>query len=185
MDRYRQKNKKQKKQIGQKIGTVDKTVDREYEEEARRLLSFETKVQAMYKACCFLSFFFSFGLLPERLVQEAKTYLDAVRSMAMTQQRIAASINAFYDETAVLALCGLKYKDAMDLVDSTVRVEMDNTFRYTALEPMQRFLALFPDLHEATKKRNNKGLDYDSQRTKVRKVEHYILFFFHSTKDQR
>mgnify|MGYP006932268835 CR=1 FL=1 len=33
--------------------------------------------------------------------------------MSLAQQRIAEAITSFYDDTAVLGLCGLKFKDAM------------------------------------------------------------------------
>ena len=42
--------------------------------------------------------------------------------------------------------------------------------RTTVLEPISRFCAYFPDINECIKKRNNKLLDYDSMRAKVKKL---------------
>jgi hypothetical protein len=40
----------------------------------------------------------------------------------------------------------------------------------TVLEPISRFCAYFPDINECIKKRNNKLLDYDAVRAKVKKL---------------
>ena len=42
--------------------------------------------------------------------------------------------------------------------------------RTTVLEPISRFCAYFPDINECIKKRNHKLLDYDSMRSKVKKL---------------
>lgn len=42
--------------------------------------------------------------------------------------------------------------------------------RETLLEPLSRFVSLYPDIHEAIKRRNNKLLDYDRLRTQVKKM---------------
>lgn len=42
--------------------------------------------------------------------------------------------------------------------------------RATVLEPISRFCAYFPDINECIKKRNNKLLDYDSMRSKVKRL---------------
>ncbi|KAK4501140.1 hypothetical protein PRZ48_006946 [Zasmidium cellare] len=43
-------------------------------------------------------------------------------------------------------------------------------YRTTVLEPINRFCAYFPDINECIKKRNHKMLDYDSMRSKVKKL---------------
>jgi bridging integrator 3 len=42
--------------------------------------------------------------------------------------------------------------------------------RTTVLEPISRFCAYFPDINECIKKRNNKLLDYDAVRSRVKKL---------------
>jgi len=90
--------------------------------------------------------------------------------MNLSQLRIAETITNFYDETATLGLCGLKYRDAMTSIDTDVKGITDSNFRNTVLEPIGRFNSVIPDFHEAIKKRNNKLLDYDSLRDKVKSL---------------
>eukprot|EP00999_Lentomonas_sp_LEN2_P000584 NODE_1582_length_805_cov_15.889381_g1533_i0.p1 GENE.NODE_1582_length_805_cov_15.889381_g1533_i0~~NODE_1582_length_805_cov_15.889381_g1533_i0.p1 ORF type:complete len:261 (-),score=52.35 NODE_1582_length_805_cov_15.889381_g1533_i0:5-787(-) len=134
----------------QKAGAVDKTVDKQYEDVETRWKDFERKM--------------------ETLLKDSKSYLDAIRQMTIAQHRIAEQITLFYDETAVLGLLGLKYKDASEMMDNEFRRNIDAVLRETVLEPLGRFVALFPDIHEAMKKRANKLLDYDAIKTKVRKL---------------
>ncbi|GAB7334744.1 hypothetical protein MBLNU13_g06676t1 [Cladosporium sp. NU13] len=47
---------------------------------------------------------------------------------------------------------------------------MDFIYRTTVLEPINRFCAYFPDINECIKKRNHKMLDYDSMRSKVKRL---------------
>lgn len=46
----------------------------------------------------------------------------------------------------------------------------DEVFRTTVLEPFGRFCSYFPEVNEAIKRRQKKLLDYDTQRSKVRKL---------------
>lgn len=43
-------------------------------------------------------------------------------------------------------------------------------FRGTLLDPLNLFIHHFSEVNEVIKKRNNKLLDYDAARTKVRKL---------------
>ncbi|GAB7362201.1 hypothetical protein MBLNU230_g2227t1 [Neophaeotheca triangularis] len=47
---------------------------------------------------------------------------------------------------------------------------IDDVYRQTILEPINRFCAYFPDINECIKKRNHKMLDYDSMRSKVKRL---------------
>jgi len=51
-----------------------------------------------------------------------------------------------------------------------VRVLSSRFYRTTVLEPISRFCAYFPDINECIKKRNHKLLDYDSMRSKVKRL---------------
>ena len=42
--------------------------------------------------------------------------------------------------------------------------------RTTLLEPLGRFVSLFPDVNTTIKRRNDKLLDYDALRTRVKKL---------------
>ena len=65
--------------IMMRTGAVEKTVDKEYEDEERRFKILEGKINSLNK--------------------EAKGYLDAVRAMTLAQSRMAETINQFYEES--------------------------------------------------------------------------------------
>ena len=44
--------------------------------------------------------------------------------MTIAQQRIADTINQFYDESAALAGCGLRYTEAANTLDEEVRTAL-------------------------------------------------------------
>ncbi|KAJ3181571.1 hypothetical protein HDU85_003513 [Gaertneriomyces sp. JEL0708] len=136
--------------VMQSTGAIDKTVDREFEEEEKRLKVLENKV--------------------ENLHREAKGYLDAVRGMTLSETRIAETITNFYEENSTLGYAGAQYKLAVTRMDEEARSELDNTYRKTVLEPLGKFVAVFPDFNDARKIRAKKLLDYDRTRTAVRKL---------------
>ncbi|KAF9915926.1 hypothetical protein BX616_005050 [Lobosporangium transversale] len=133
-----------------KTGNIDRTTDREFEEEEKRFRSLEQKV--------------------EKLQKEANGYAQAVRHMTGSQLKIASTIDQFYDEGAPMGIYGVKYKEAVAKLEQQTQDEVDATFRTTVLEPIGRYSAYFPEINEAIKRRNKKLLDYDSARSKVRKL---------------
>ncbi|RKO83798.1 hypothetical protein BDK51DRAFT_28484 [Blyttiomyces helicus] len=136
--------------VMQSTGAIDKTVDREFEEEERRYRSLENKVEKLHK--------------------EAKGYLDAVRAMTLAQQRIAETVNNFYEDGAPLGYAGMQYKTAVEQMDEEARTELDTNYRTTVLDPLGKFIAVFPDFNEAIKRRQKKLLDYDRLRSQARKL---------------
>jgi amphiphysin len=90
--------------------------------------------------------------------------------MCACQKRIAESICLFYGELDELSLCGMKYKELVDNIDAKSRVEMDETFRKTVLEPTSRYTGYFPVINDVIKKRSKKLLDYDAARSKAKKL---------------
>ncbi|KAI8824018.1 uncharacterized protein EV422DRAFT_518625 [Fimicolochytrium jonesii] len=136
--------------VMQSTGAIDKTIDREFEEEEKRFKSLENK--------------------SENLHREAKGYLDAVRGMTLAQQRIAETITGFYEEGSPLGYAGAQYKLAVTKLDEEARTELDTTYRVAVLDPLGRLSAVFPDFNEARKIRAKKLLDYDRVRSNVRKL---------------
>ncbi|KAI8592999.1 hypothetical protein BDZ88DRAFT_405151 [Geranomyces variabilis] len=136
--------------VMQSAGAVDKTIDREFEEEEKRLKSLENKTDNLHR--------------------EAKGYLDAVRSMSLAQQRISETINAFYEEGSPLGYAGSQYKLAVTKLDEEARAELDTNYRIAVLDPLGRLAGVFPDFNEARKIRAKKLLDYDRVRSNVRKI---------------
>ncbi|KDQ21578.1 hypothetical protein BOTBODRAFT_50187 [Botryobasidium botryosum FD-172 SS1] len=137
----------------QKTGQIERTVDREFEEEEAKFKTFEKESQALQK--------------------ESKAYLDAMRSMTATQARLADTIDAFYgaaDKSSEGAMAGHAYKRAVDELDTVISRELDTPYRTTVLEPVGKMCAYFPVINETIAKRNKKLLDYDAARSKVRKL---------------
>ncbi|KAL0089420.1 BAR adaptor protein Hob3 [Phycomyces blakesleeanus] len=134
----------------QRTGISDRTIDSEFEEEYERFKTLEQK--------------------SEKLTKEAKGYLDSLRAMTTAQTRIAQTIGHFYDDSAPMGPAGHEYKRAVERLDEEARTELDVAFRTTVLEPLTRFCSYFPEIHEAIKRRQKKLLDYDNQRSKVRKL---------------
>ncbi|KAI9341570.1 hypothetical protein DFJ73DRAFT_645383 [Zopfochytrium polystomum] len=128
-------------QVMQSVGQMDKTVDKEFDEQEKRYRILESK--------------------SEKLHREAKGYLDSVRAMTVAQQRIAETVDHFYDETSPLGYAGLQYKQAVEKMDEEARTELDTNYRVTVLDPLGKLIQCFPDFNEAIKKRQKKLLDYD------------------------
>ncbi|KAF9158420.1 hypothetical protein DFQ27_007054 [Actinomortierella ambigua] len=133
-----------------KTGNIDKTSDREFDEEERRLKLLEAKAEKLHK--------------------EARGYVDAVRGMTGAQLRIASTIDQFYDEGAPMGIYGVKYKEAVTKLDEQAREDIDSAYRTTVLEPIGRFAAYFPEINEGLRRRQKKLIDYDTARAKVRKL---------------
>ncbi|KAJ3039769.1 hypothetical protein HDV00_011896 [Rhizophlyctis rosea] len=134
----------------QSAGALEKTVDREFEEEEKRFRNLEAKVDKLHK--------------------EAKGYLDAVRAMTLAQQRIADTVDHFYEQGAPLGYAGMQYKLAVQKIDEDAKTELDTNFRVTVLDPLGKLAAVFPEFNETIKRRQKKLLDYDRLRSGVRKL---------------
>ncbi|KAF9139859.1 hypothetical protein BGX30_007391 [Mortierella sp. GBA39] len=133
-----------------KTGSQDRTSDREFEEEERRFKSLDQKV--------------------ERLHKEAVGYSQSVKNMTGSQLKIASTIDQFYDDGAPMGVYGVKYKEAVGRLEQQAQDELDASYRTAVLEPIGRYASYFPEINEATRRRNKKLLDYDAARSKVRKL---------------
>jgi DNA repair ATPase RecN len=81
-------------QIMQKAGAVDKTVDRSFDEEEKRIRNLQSKV--------------------EKLQKEAKGYLSALKAVTSAQVRIAETIEQLYESSNDdRNLAGSRYKSAI------------------------------------------------------------------------
>jgi len=137
----------------QKTGQIERTVDREFSDE-------EGKFKIYEKECNILA-------------KEAKAYLDAMRSMTATQARLADTIDTFYgaaDRNSDGAMAGNAYKRAVEELDGGIGRELDAPYRATVLDPALKMCSYFPLINESISKRNKKLLDYDSARSKMRKL---------------
>ncbi|KAJ1511502.1 hypothetical protein HMI54_014246 [Coelomomyces lativittatus] len=133
----------------QATGAIEKTVDKEFDEVVRRYRSLESKL--------------------DRLHREAKGYLEALRAIALTQSRMAITLDTLYDPSAPLHVNAALYKTMSGEVETMVYTEVDPGFRQSVVDPMAYFCTLFPIYNEAISKRSKKLLDYDALRSKHRK----------------
>lgn len=108
--------------------------------------------------------------------------------MTASQMRIAETIDAFYGDAGTRDGVSRSYKQAVEDLDAETIKALDGPYRYvlsvksygmtidadesrtTVLDPIGRFCSYFPDVNECIKKRNNKLLDYDAMRAKVKKL---------------
>ncbi|BEI89465.1 uncharacterized protein CcaverHIS019_0208270 [Cutaneotrichosporon cavernicola] len=139
-------------QLMQKTGQVERTMDPDFNEQESRYRTMEKESKNLQK--------------------DAKTYLDAMRTMASAQGRIAETVSLFYtaDRASDGAMAGHSYKAAVDELDAMVARDLDAPFRATVLEPVGKLNQYFTNVNAAIEKRNHKMLDYDSTRSKVRKM---------------
>ncbi|ORZ38951.1 hypothetical protein BCR44DRAFT_70706 [Catenaria anguillulae PL171] len=134
----------------QTAGAIEKTTDRDFDDEERRFKSLEAKI--------------------DRLHRESKGYLDSLRALSLAQSRMAMTIDAFYDDAQPLSPAARQYKTVIDHLEDQVRTTVDTEYRTTVLDPLGRFVEYFPDYNEAIKKRGHKLLDFDAVRAKHRKL---------------
>jgi len=137
----------------QKTGQIERTVDREFTEEEAKYRTFEKECQALQK--------------------DSKAYWDAMRAMTAAQTRIAETLEIFYgsaDRTSEGAMAGHAYKRSVDDLDGGFGRELDGPYRTTISEPLGKMCAYFPIVNEHIAKRNKKLLDYDSARSRLRKL---------------
>ncbi|KAG9050242.1 hypothetical protein FS837_006914 [Tulasnella sp. UAMH 9824] len=137
----------------QKTGQIERTVDREFADEESRYKQFEKETVALQK--------------------ESKAYLEAMRSMTAAQARLAATIDTFYgaaDRNSDGAMAGHAYKRSVEDLDAAITREFDQPYRTTILEPVGKMCSLFPIVNETIAKREKKMLDYDSARSRLRKL---------------
>ncbi|TFK17146.1 BAR-domain-containing protein [Coprinopsis marcescibilis] len=96
-----------------------------------------------------------------------------MKAMTSAQARIADTIEIFYgaaDRSSEGAMAGHAYKRSVDDLDSGFTRELDVPYRTAISEPLGKMCAYFPITNEHIAKRNKKLLDYDSARSKLKKL---------------
>ncbi|EPZ32344.1 Arfaptin/BAR adaptor protein Hob3-like protein [Rozella allomycis CSF55] len=136
--------------IMQKTGAIEKTIDREFDDASSRFSNLESRTN--------------------KLGKEAKSFLDSLRMITASQQRIGEQISVIIDEQSAIYTKCTKFRQVMNSIDEELRVEMDQIYRFTVLDPITIYLEYFPQINDLIKKRNHKLLDYDAARSKVRKL---------------
>ncbi|CEP17381.1 hypothetical protein [Parasitella parasitica] len=90
----------------------------------------------------------------EKLSKHAKEYIDSTRAIIASQTRLVQVMEKLYGDNAFT-------NNALAEIPA---------YQKAVMEPLARFASYFPEVNEAVKRRNKKLLDYDAQRSKVRKL---------------
>jgi len=138
----------------QKTGQIERTVDRDFADEAAKFKAYEKETTALQK--------------------DSKAFVDAMRAIASSQVKISETVDIFFgaaDRTSGGAMAANAYRRSTEELDSVTTGQLDQAFRHTILDPVGKMGAYFPNINTLIDKRNKKLLDYDSARSKVRKLE--------------
>lgn len=87
----------------QNFNWVEKTVDKEFEDEEKRFRNFEAKVQ--------------------KLAAEVKGTLDSTRAITLSQKTCAEAVESFYDASNDMCFASVQYKKAAEEIDEQLRTE--------------------------------------------------------------
>lgn len=136
--------------LKQTTGMIGKTEDKEFNAKERRFKVYEKKITT--------------------LCNEAKEYLNSVRALTLNEFKIAEEIDTLYSETFDMALCAMNFKTATGKINEGVRLEFDNNYITTVLNPVNQLGVNFPTVNQLISKRENKLLDYDECKSKVDKL---------------
>ncbi|CAO3655601.1 unnamed protein product [Mucor hiemalis] len=126
----------------------------------RELLSLRAKFNSVY----------SLEKKSEKMSKHAKEYIDSSRAMIASQMRLIQVIEKMYGDSAFSNPALSEYKRVVESIDKECKDSLDPAYQKTVLEPLARYVSYFPEVNEAVKRRNKKLLDYDSSRSKVRKL---------------
>lgn len=135
------------------VKDADKVNDRWFETEERRYRILEKAGKVMQK--------------------EAKDYLDSLRSVSASQVAMGDIVATFYEDAKSSALTrstGDYYLQCVQELDAQVTSVIDEPFRQTVLDPVNKFCNYFTDVNEALKKRDHKKTDYEQNKAKVRRL---------------
>lgn len=142
-----------------KTGQIDETVDQEYEFEVKRFKNMESNSQKLHK--------------------ELKHYFESLKILNTAQTNITEVLLEFYGSGASfqLDLDPKKLQNFAELYHQLTKEfqtraldELQQPYNQTVLNPIGRFNSYYVEINEAIKKRNNKKLDYDAMKSKVKKL---------------
>lgn len=135
-------------QVLLKAGQIDETVDLEFDYEEKRYKAMEKSSEKLYK--------------------DLRRYREVLASLATAQVNVSDVLADFYGlDTKSIAK---EYQVAAKSIASDTLESVGQPFFQTVLNPIDRFNSYYVDMNEAIKKRAHKKLDYDSLRSKVRKL---------------
>lgn len=135
------------------VTDADKVNDRVFEVEERRYRILEKAVNKMQK--------------------ESKGYLDSLRAVSASQVAMGDIVASFYEDAKTdpsIASTGDYYNQAVQELDSVISAQVDEPFRQTVFDPINKFTNYFNDINEGLKKRDHKKTDFEQHKAKVRRL---------------
>lgn len=144
-----------------KTGQIEQSRDTEYEHEKKRFKQMEATLT--------------------KLNTELRSYLESLRILTNAQLNVGEALGSFYGEDSAGAdvdrVSGFKYSNLSQEYAATMKdlnektlADLVGPYNQTVLDPVAKFNSYFIEVNEAMKKRNNKQLDYDAMKSKVRKM---------------
>jgi hypothetical protein len=103
----------------QKTGSLDRTIDHDFNEQEQRYKTYEKECLALQK--------------------EAKRHWDAMKALSGTQCRLPEQMETFYtssDRTSDGAMAVHAYKQSVDDIDASLTRELEMTYRTVVSEPV-------------------------------------------------
>lgn len=153
-------------QVMLKTGSIEETVDKEYDFEEKRFKTMETQSIKLHK--------------------ELKHYLESLRILGNAQVNISEVLKSFYGNHDDITkkksnnddeIEPQKYENFPELYYHSLKefneqslAELEQPYNQTVLNPIARFNSYYIEINEAIKKRSHKKLDYDAMKSKVRKL---------------
>ncbi|RLV94809.1 hypothetical protein JA1_001585 [Spathaspora sp. JA1] len=161
-------------QVMLKTGHIEQTIDKQYEFEEKRYKTLETN--------------------SIKLQKQLRNYLECLKLMTNSQINVSEALSSFYgvadaatasaDATAVdsvdthkvkseevkfNSLCQ-EYHHTLLKLNSECISNFETPYNQTILNSIARFNSYYIEINEAIKKRNNKQLDYDAMKNKLKKL---------------
>lgn len=109
----------------------------------------------------------------KKMQTESKGYLDSLRAVSNSQVAMGEIVASFYEDAKTSSAersTGDYYNQCVQELDTQVNSTIDEPFRQTVLDPINKFCNYFVDVNEALKKREHKKTDYEQAKAKVRRL---------------
>ncbi|ORX68377.1 BAR-domain-containing protein [Linderina pennispora] len=136
---------------GLRMGNARMSADPEYNEQEQRFRSLERKAI--------------------RLLQDAKDYNISIIEMTSAQKKLAENLSAFLLDVQRPREYQAAYRQATTEIDETARVQFDEVYAHTVLDPLARYCGFLPEFDKAFTKRNHRLQDVEKAKSVLSKEQ--------------
>ncbi|GMM36086.1 hypothetical protein DASC09_034110 [Saccharomycopsis crataegensis] len=135
-------------QVLMRAGYIDTTIDPKYD-------GYKQTYRALEKEAV-------------KLQKHTKGYLDCMRQINTSQSNIVETLDSLHDDEPSATIT--EYLQVIHTLSSSFAV-FDNAYRESVHQPIVQFNNYFRDINQAMSARNQKKLDYDIIKNKVKRLE--------------